>query len=71
MILFSGLFKNQQDFPKWIGWIEYLSPYKYAFEALCWNEFEDLDLAKPSSMKGEVNPIKDMGTYKYIIYLFS
>lgn len=60
-----GLFKNQEDFPTWIGWIEYLSPYKYAFEALCWNEFEGLDLAQPSTMKTKVDPIAQMGKNKY------
>lgn len=31
--LFSGFFKNRNNLPKWIGWIEYLSPNKYAFTA--------------------------------------
>ncbi len=34
MILFSGYFKNRADLPKWIGWIEYISPIKYGFIAL-------------------------------------
>ncbi len=32
-ILFSGFFKNRDDLPVWIGWIEYLSPLKYGFIA--------------------------------------
>lgn len=29
--LFSGFFKNRNDLPGWIGWIEYISPNKYGF----------------------------------------
>ena len=29
--LFSGFFKNRDDLPGWIGWIEYISPNKYGF----------------------------------------
>jgi ATP-binding cassette subfamily G (WHITE) protein 1 len=31
--LFSGLFKNQGNIPMWFGWIQYISPIKYAFAA--------------------------------------
>lgn len=31
--LFSGFFKNRDSLPVWIGWIEYISPNKYAFTA--------------------------------------
>jgi ATP-binding cassette, subfamily G (WHITE), eye pigment precursor transporter len=31
--LFSGLFKNEGNYPDWIGWIQYISPIKYAFAA--------------------------------------
>ncbi len=31
VILFSGFFKNRNQLPVWIGWIEYISPIKYAF----------------------------------------
>ncbi len=33
IILFSGFFKNRANLPVWIGWIEYISPNKYAFNA--------------------------------------
>ncbi|EAR84815.1 ABC transporter family protein (macronuclear) [Tetrahymena thermophila SB210] len=39
-MLFSGFYKNRSDYASWIGWVEYLSPFKYAFQALCINEFE-------------------------------
>ena len=37
LILFSGLFKNREDLPVWIGWVEYISPLKYSFIALLEN----------------------------------
>ena len=37
LIMFSGLFKNREDLPVWIGWIEYISPLKYTFIALLEN----------------------------------
>ncbi len=30
-ILFSGYFKNREELPVWLGWIEYISPLKYGF----------------------------------------
>lgn len=38
--LFGGFFKNRDDYAKWIGWIEYVFPIKYSFNALSENEFE-------------------------------
>jgi len=38
IILFSGFFKNRDELPKWIGWIEYISPNKYGFIGFIENE---------------------------------
>ncbi|KAM3141214.1 hypothetical protein pb186bvf_006599 [Paramecium bursaria] len=38
LIIFSGFFANQKNFYVWIGWIQYLSPLKYAYEAMMTNE---------------------------------
>lgn len=35
--LFSGFYKNREDLPVWIGWIEYISPMKYSFIAFVRN----------------------------------
>jgi hypothetical protein len=35
--IFSGFFKNRQDLPSWIGWMEYISPNKYGFVAFIEN----------------------------------
>jgi hypothetical protein len=31
--VFSGFFKNRDDLPGWISWVEYVSPLKYGFTA--------------------------------------
>ena len=38
-MLFAGFYKNSDDFASWIGWIQYLSPYKYSFIAVTINEY--------------------------------
>ena len=40
LIIFSGFFANSKNFYVWIGWIQYISPVKYAFEALSRTEYE-------------------------------
>lgn len=40
--LFSGFYKNSSDYPAWIGWFEYISPFYYGLEAFILNEFENL-----------------------------
>ncbi|CDW88685.1 abc transporter family protein [Stylonychia lemnae] len=42
-ILFSGYFSNASSYPKWIGWIQYISPVRYSLEAFVINEFESRD----------------------------
>ena len=41
IILVSGFFKNRDNLPVWFGWIEYISPMKYAFSAMIKNEVDD------------------------------
>ena len=36
-IVLSGFFKNTGSIPKWVGWIQYLSPIKYGFSAMVEN----------------------------------
>ena len=33
LALFGGLYSNRKLYRNWVGWLEYLSPFKYAFEA--------------------------------------
>lgn len=37
VILFSGFFKNSGNLSDWIGWVQYISPVKYAFSAFVHN----------------------------------
>ena len=39
-VLFSGFFTNVESFPKWIGWVQYISPVRYGLECAVRNEFE-------------------------------
>ncbi|CDW80485.1 abc transporter family protein [Stylonychia lemnae] len=41
LLMFSGFFSNAGSYPVWIGWFQYISPVKYALEALVYNEFQD------------------------------
>ena len=41
LILFGGQFANPQNIPDWISWFQYLSPIRYALEALVVNEFDE------------------------------
>lgn len=40
-VLFSGFFKNREDLPVWLGWLEYLSPIKYGYIVLIRNELHE------------------------------
>ena len=35
-VLFGGLLVNVGHINPWLSWFQYLSPTRYAFEALCW-----------------------------------
>mgnify|MGYP002345561271 FL=1 len=39
LMFIGGFLKNRADFSAWYGWLEYLSPFKYAFNAFALNEF--------------------------------
>lgn len=39
--VFSGFLLNTADVPPWFIWIEAISPFRYGFEALVYNEFDN------------------------------
>ena len=43
-MLFAGFFVNQDNIPKWLIEFQYLSIFKYGYQALFLNEFTDLPL---------------------------
>ena len=53
-VLFSGFFKNTGNIPKWIHWVQYISPIKFGFAALCENEVR-YRASKIDSMNFDVN----------------
>ena len=44
-MLFAGFFVNQKNIPWFLMEFQYLSIFKYGFQALVWNEYEGLELA--------------------------
>jgi len=41
LALLAGFFKNTDNIPRWIGWIQYISPMKYGFIVLLSNEVKN------------------------------
>ncbi|CAK84182.1 unnamed protein product (macronuclear) [Paramecium tetraurelia] len=75
LIAFSGFFANQSLFMNWISWVQYLSPLKYAFEALIYDEY-DTRRDEFSGIKIEdLNPIEkfslDFGLWNSIYVLIT
>eukprot|EP01017_Pseudomicrothorax_dubius_P021861 TRINITY_DN2351_c0_g1_i6.p1 TRINITY_DN2351_c0_g1~~TRINITY_DN2351_c0_g1_i6.p1 ORF type:complete len:640 (-),score=172.28 TRINITY_DN2351_c0_g1_i6:54-1973(-) len=59
LMAFAGFFVNQNKIPFYFKPFEYISPWKYGFQALCYNEFEDntaLDCIKNKTC----DPLKDL-----------
>lgn len=54
MMLFSGFFVNQDNFPWFLTPFEYLSIHKYGYQAFFLNEYEGLDL----ECMRETDPLK-------------
>jgi ATP-binding cassette subfamily G (WHITE) protein 1 len=46
LMMFSGLFVNVGNLPAYFAWIKWVSPMKYAYQALMKNEYEGLRFAK-------------------------
>lgn len=47
-MFFSGMYNRLDSIPKWIGWMQYLSPFKYGLHMLMLNEYGDLVLETPT-----------------------
>jgi ABC-type multidrug transport system permease subunit len=43
LMLLSGFYQNRGNLRVWISWLEYLSPIKYAFEAVMLNQYGNLN----------------------------
>lgn len=38
LMMFGGLYSNFNSFPAYIGWLQYISPFKYGFQAVIYNQ---------------------------------
>jgi hypothetical protein len=45
MMLVGGMLCNAGTMSPWISWLQYLSPIRYGYEALVWNQYDDLDVS--------------------------
>lgn len=77
-MLFSGFFVAPEDIPNWLTPFEYLSIFKFGYQALFLNEFEDLELdcMDPTLPENEqcdpindFNSPEDLGTSIYALIL--
>lgn len=41
--ILAGFYSNINSVPVWFSWLQYVSPIRYALEAVVWNEFADFD----------------------------
>lgn len=39
LIILGGFMTNSGNVPSWVGWLQYISPVRYGFEAMLQNEF--------------------------------
>lgn len=46
-MLFAGFYKNAADYADWIGWIQYISPFKYSFMSLAISEYSYEGMSYP------------------------
>lgn len=55
--LFGGFLLNKESLPSYLNWIQYLSFWNYAFEALLVNEFDGMKIIiNPKALKGYAVP---------------
>ena len=64
-MLFAGFFVNQENIPKWLIEFQYLSIFKYGYQALMLNEYEGLVLEcmeLGDNWKDSCNPLKEFNS---------
>lgn len=40
LMMFGGLYSRFNQFPAYIGWLQYISPFKYGFQSVIYNQLE-------------------------------
>ena len=65
-MLFAGFFVNQSNIPIWLIEFQYLSFFKYGYQALLLNEYTDLHLAcmnpPPDQLSQKCDPLGDFNS---------
>ncbi|CAG9314061.1 unnamed protein product [Blepharisma stoltei] len=72
-LLFAGQFVNVERIPIAFRWVQYISPFKYGFEAMSINEYTDLNLpcqSCDSSDCTKCDPVKDLGFHETLAESF-
>lgn len=41
LMMFSGLYNKLDSIPRWINWLQYISPFRYGLHGALLNEFGD------------------------------
>jgi len=56
LMVLGGFFVNSNNIPKYLIWIEYISMFKYSFQAASLNEFDTLNFDS-----GTTDPLTELG----------
>ena len=76
LILFSGLFINNDSIPPYFTWIQYISPVKYMFQEVYKNEFYGLGIYEKNVEKMDFDKISSLlsivilSTITLVLYIF-
>ncbi|CAG9314060.1 unnamed protein product [Blepharisma stoltei] len=73
VLLFAGQFVNVERIPIAFRWVQYISPFKYGFEAMSINEYTDLNLpcqSCDSSDCTKCDPVNDLGFHETLAESF-
>ena len=57
LLLASGYFLNEESIPSWLIWLKAVSFIRYAFTALCINEFKEAEFDCPYDPTNETAPV--------------
>ena len=68
-MLFAGFFVNQDNIPDFLYPLHHLAVFKYAFQAMYLNEFQDLDIQCMKSLdpKEKCDPLNDYNSPQNIV----
>jgi len=65
LMVLGGFFVNTNNIPKYLIWIEYISMFKYSFQAAALNEFDTINYDS-----GTTNPLEELGISESLVVNF-